>query len=66
MEAPCFRSYYTRSAGKSLPVFGRGEGDMLPSYTMDVMALTTALRREWGVVYPEEEIRSKTVGSGLF
>ena len=33
----------------------RGEGDMLLPYTMDVMALMTALRREWGVVYPEEE-----------
>ena len=33
----------------------RGEGDMLLPCTMDVMALMTALRREWGVVYPEEE-----------
>ena len=33
----------------------RGEGDMLLPYTMDVMKLMTALRREWGVVYPEEE-----------
>ena len=33
----------------------RGECDMLLSYTADVMALMTALRREWGVVYPEEE-----------
>lgn len=33
----------------------RGEGDMLLPYTMDVMALMTALRSEWGVVYPEEE-----------
>lgn len=33
----------------------RGEGDMLLPYTMDVMALMTALRAEWGVVYPEEE-----------
>ena len=34
----------------------RGEGDMLLPYTRDVMALMTALRAEWGVVYPEEEI----------
>ena len=33
----------------------RGEGDMLLPYTKDVMALMTALRSEWGVVYPEEE-----------
>ena len=33
----------------------RGEGDMLLSCTRDVMALMTALRREWGVSYPEEE-----------
>ncbi|MDE7171954.1 MAG: Gfo/Idh/MocA family oxidoreductase [Oscillospiraceae bacterium] len=33
----------------------RGEGDMLLPYTMDVMELMTALRNEWGVVYPEEE-----------
>lgn len=33
----------------------RGEGDMLLSSTRDVMALMTALRREWGVSYPEEE-----------
>lgn len=33
----------------------RGEGDMMLSYTRDVMALMTALRREWGVSYPEEE-----------
>lgn len=33
----------------------RGEGDMCLSYTADVMTLMTALRREWGVVYPEEE-----------
>ena len=32
----------------------RGSGDMLLPYTVDVMALMTALRREWGVVYPEE------------
>lgn len=32
----------------------RGEGDMLLPYTTDVMALMTALRKEWGVVYPEE------------
>ena len=32
----------------------RGGGDMLLPYTVDVMALMTALRREWGVVYPEE------------
>ncbi|MBD5118787.1 MAG: Gfo/Idh/MocA family oxidoreductase [Clostridiales bacterium] len=34
----------------------RGEGDMLLPYTMDVMELMTALRNEWGVVYPEEEV----------
>lgn len=33
----------------------RGEGNMLLPYTVDVMALMTALRTEWGVVYPEEE-----------
>ena len=33
----------------------RGEGDMLLSCTADVMELMTGLRREWGVVYPEEE-----------
>ena len=33
----------------------RGEGDMLLPYTSDVMELMTALRREWGVSYPEEE-----------
>ena len=33
----------------------RGEGDMLLPYTRDVMALMTALRAEWRVVYPEEE-----------
>lgn len=33
----------------------RGEGDMLLPYTVDVMKLMTALRAEWGVVYPEEE-----------
>lgn len=33
----------------------RGEGDMLLDYTTDVMELMTALRREWGVSYPEEE-----------
>lgn len=32
----------------------RGERDMLLSYTADVMELMTALRREWGVSYPEE------------
>lgn len=32
----------------------RGERDMLLPYTVDVMALMTALRREWGVAYPEE------------
>ena len=32
----------------------RGGGDMLLPYTVDVMALMTALRKEWGVVYPEE------------
>ena len=30
-------------------------GDMLLPYTADVMALMTALRREWGVIYPEEK-----------
>ena len=34
----------------------RGEGDMMLPYTADVMALMTALRSEWGVVYPEEEV----------
>ena len=34
----------------------RGEGDMLLPYTMDVIELMTALRNEWGVVYPEEEV----------
>lgn len=33
----------------------RGEGGMALPYTVDVMALMTALRREWGVSYPEEE-----------
>lgn len=33
----------------------RGEGDMLLDYTTDVMELMTALRRGWGVSYPEEE-----------
>lgn len=33
-----------------------GEGGMLLSYTADVMELMTALRREWGVSYPEEEV----------
>ena len=33
----------------------RGEGDMLLDYTTDVMELMTAMRREWGVSYPEEE-----------
>lgn len=32
-----------------------GGGDMMLPYTAGVMALMTALRREWGVVYPEEE-----------
>lgn len=32
----------------------RGEADMRLSNTIDVMALMTALRAEWGVVYPEE------------
>ena len=30
-------------------------GDMVFPYTMDVMRLMTGLRRDWGVVYPEEE-----------
>ena len=34
----------------------RGKGDMMLPYTMDVMALMTALRNEWGVIYPEEEL----------
>ena len=34
----------------------RGEGDMLLSCTADVMELMTALRQEWGVSYPEEEV----------
>lgn len=29
-------------------------GDMALPYTMDVMAMMTGLRREWGVIYPEE------------
>lgn len=33
----------------------RAGGDMLLPYTIDVMALMTSLRREWGVVYPEEK-----------
>lgn len=32
----------------------RGEADMRLSNTIDVMALMTTLRAEWGVVYPEE------------
>lgn len=40
---------------KDMEAAVRGEGDMLLGYTSDVMALMTALRREWGVVYPEEE-----------
>ena len=32
----------------------RTGGDMLMSCTTDVMALMTRLRREWGVIYPEE------------
>lgn len=32
-----------------------GEHDMMLAYTKDVMKLMTALRKEWGVVYPEEE-----------
>ena len=32
-----------------------GGGEMMLPYTADVMALMTALRRVWGVVYPEEE-----------
>lgn len=28
--------------------------DMFLSYTADVMELMTAMRREWGVIYPEE------------
>lgn len=30
-------------------------GDMFLPYTVDVMELMTALRREWGVIYPEEK-----------
>lgn len=33
----------------------RGERDMMLDYTTDVMELMTAMRREWGVSYPEEE-----------
>lgn len=33
----------------------QGACDMLLPYTVDVMELMTGLRREWGVVYPEEE-----------
>lgn len=40
---------------KDMEAAVRGEGDMLLPYTVDVMALMTALRREWGVVYPEEK-----------
>lgn len=40
---------------KDMEAAVRGEGDMLLPYTVDVMELMTALRREWGVVYPEEE-----------
>ena len=32
----------------------RNGNDMLLSYTADVMELMTAMRREWGVTYPEE------------
>lgn len=32
----------------------RAGGDMLLPFTADVMALMTRLRREWGVIYPEE------------
>ena len=32
----------------------RNGDDMLLPYTVDVMELMTALRREWGVIYPEE------------
>lgn len=32
----------------------RTGGDMLLPFTADVMALMTRLRREWGVIYPEE------------
>lgn len=32
----------------------RNGNDMFLSYTADVMELMTALRREWGVTYPEE------------
>lgn len=41
----------------------RGEGDMLLPYTVDVMALMTALRAEWGVVYPEEETQTNLCNS---
>lgn len=41
----------------------RGEGDMLLPYTVDVMALMTALRTEWGVVYPEEETQTNLYNS---
>ncbi len=33
----------------------RAGGDMLLPYTADVMELMTGLRKEWGVVYPEEK-----------
>ena len=33
----------------------RTGGDMLLTYTADVMELMTALRKEWGVIYPEEK-----------
>lgn len=32
-----------------------GEHDMLLNYTKDVMEMMTRLRKEWGVIYPEEE-----------
>ena len=32
----------------------RGECGMMLPYTVDVMALMTALRADWGIVYPEE------------
>ena len=36
---------------------------MLLPYTVDVMALMTALRTEWGVVYPEEETQTNLCNS---
>ncbi|MEX2785421.1 Gfo/Idh/MocA family protein [Streptococcus sp. H49] len=34
------------------------ENTMCLDYTQDVMAIMTELRREWGLVYPEEELKT--------